>query len=247
MGAAHIEVNVAFTVILKVFLMGIVLYGFIPRYTTIGEREVVIRTLHHAHVRKYLLVITPSRFVRLARAESHQPLEYRLRIIRSLHEVQQWPLNNGHPRILKPFLLIDGPVRDDASEEVIVQFAGTLFVTLHRRGVIDFPDKLLRPWHSIHKLVFLTMVHTVEIHERTLGALPLELRIPFIVLPGSRTLTFLVQAGKIARMGLVDGPGIITHLDIQAALLVRFRVGIVTGDIVTIPYGHIILGRCLGV
>ena len=48
-------------------------------------------------------------------------------------------------------------------------------------------------------------------------------------------------------MGLVDGPGIITHLDIQAALLVRFRVGIVTGDIVTIPYGHIILGRCLGV
>ena len=48
-------------------------------------------------------------------------------------------------------------------------------------------------------------------------------------------------------MGLVDGPGIITHLDIQAALLVRFRVGIVAGDIVTIPYGHIILGRSLGV
>ena len=48
-------------------------------------------------------------------------------------------------------------------------------------------------------------------------------------------------------MSLVDSPGIITHLDIQAALLVRFRVGIVAGDIVTIPYGHIILGRRLGV
>ena len=57
----------------------------------------------------------------------------------------------------------------------------------------------------------------------------------------------MVQTGKIAGMGLVDGSGIITHLDIQAALLVRFRVGIVAGDIVTIPYGDIILGRCLGV
>ena len=185
MGAAHIEVNVAFTVILKVFLIGIVLHGFIPRHTAIGEREVVVRALHHAHVRKHLLVVAPSRFVRLARAESHQPLEYRLRIIRGLHEVQQWPLNNGHPRVLKPLLLIDGPVRDDASEEVIVQFAGTLLVALHRRGVIDFSDKLLRPWHPVHKLVFLTVVHPVEIHERTLGALPLELRIPFIVLLGS--------------------------------------------------------------
>ena len=247
MGAAHIEVNVAFTVILKVFLIGIVLHGFIPRHTAIGEREVVVRTLHHAHVRKHLLVIAPSRFVCLARAESHQPLKYRLRIIRGLHEVQQWPLNNGHPRVLKPLLLIDGPVRDDAFEEVIVQFAGTLLVALHRRGVIDFSDKLLRPRHPVHKLVFLTVVNPVEIHERTLCALPLELRIPFIVLLGSRTLTLLVQAGKIAGMGLVDGTGIITHLDIQAALLVRFRVGIVAGDIVTIPYGHIILGRRLGV
>ena len=181
MGAAHIEVNVAFTVILKVFLIGIVLHGFIPRHTAIGEREVVVRTLHHAHVRKH----APSWFVRLARSESHQPLEYRLRIIRSLHEVQQWPFNNGHSRVLKSFLLIDGPVRDDAFEEVIVQFAGTLLVALHRRGVIDFSDKLLRPWHPVHKLVFLTVVHPVEIHERTLCALPLELRIPFIVLLGS--------------------------------------------------------------
>ena len=120
-------------------------------------------------------------------------------------------------------------------------------MALHRRGVIDFSDKLLRPRHPVHKLVFLTVVNPVEIHERTLCALPLELRIPFIVLLGSRTLTLLVQAGKIAGMGLVDGTGIITHLDIQAALLVRFRVGIVAGDIVTIPYGHIILGRRLGV
>ena len=198
MGAAHIKVNVAFTIILKVFLIGIVLHGVIPRYTAIGEREVVVRTLHHAHVRKHLLVIAPSRFVSLARAESHQPLEYRLRIIRSLHEVQQRSLDDGHPCVLKPLLLIDGPVRDDASEEVIVQFAGTLLVALHRRGVIDFSDKLLRPWHSIHKLVFLPVIHPVEIHERALGALPLELRVPFIVLLGRGTLTFLVQAGKIA-------------------------------------------------
>ena len=91
------------------------------------------------------------------------------------------------------------------------------------------------------------MIHAVKVYEGAVLALPLVLRVPFVVQLRSGALTLEGEPCEVAGVGAVYGSVRSSHLDIQVALLVGLGVLVMSGHVVALPDDDVVLCRRLGV